>query len=600
MSKEYSKLNDKLLKGWNTWDTRNVLSQVFMPEGFAISIEIRIDSTKIIGANLGKLEGIPAEITPGARDYDGSYTDLVIRYKDRNIRVQSASREKDIVMLVSIDIQDDSVVLSVIPEMKWNRNGSITRNGYAIRADVKDKRWTIYTTGSPIPETRENVKPQLSMILTGKLGVSTNKSLTVNEIEKLLAEAEKSHNLEIAGFGKDAPLYDAMQTVLAWNTIYDPINEMVITPVSRSWSGDGFILFEWDTYFAAYMLSMNNKDLAYANLIAITKEITHGGFVPNYASDKTKSIDRSEPPVGSMVLKEVYKHYRVRWILDLLFPDLLSWNRWWSQNRDYEGYLCWGSDPYLEPNASELDRRATGKMQGAKFESGLDDSPMYDNIPFDSTRHMMKLADVGLISLYIMDCNALADIAVILNQPAVENELHERANKYSKKLETLWDENEGIYLNKNLETGNPDKHKSPTLFYPLLAKVPSPERAGRMIKEHFCNTEEFWGDWIIPSVARNDPAFSNEYWRGRIWGPMNFLVYLGMRNYDVAGARNDLIVKSNKLLLKMWDKSRLVHENYNPFTGDGTSDDFYHWGALLGFMKFIEKGEIPGPEKPLK
>ncbi len=29
---------------------------------------------------------------------------------------------------------------------------------------------------------------------------------------------------------------------------------------------------------------------------------------------------------------------------------------------------------------------------------------------------------------------------------------------------------------------------------------------------------------ILPSIARNDVAYKdNVYWRGRIWGPMNFL-----------------------------------------------------------------------------
>jgi len=28
-------------------------------------------------------------------------------------------------------------------------------------------------------------------------------------------------------------------------------------------------------------------------------------------------------------------------------------------------------------------------------------------------------------------------------------------------------------------------------------------------------------------------------------------------------------------------------------------DPFYHWGALLGFMDFIESGKVEAPEKPL-
>jgi len=599
-SKNYIQLSEKLKKGWNTWDTRNVLSQVYMPDGFAITLDINIGNMKISGLKLGSVEENNVEITPGGHSYDGSYTELTVKLRDRNIRVQTVAKDKNIVILVSNNKPDDSTIISVVPEMKWNRKGIIIRKGNTIKADVAGKTWTVNTTDKPASASTDAVNPQLTMTLKNKLGISTDKALSVNEIEKMVDGAEMAHKAEINKYGDSGQLFDAMQTVLAWNTIYEPINDRVITPVSRSWSDGGFVLFEWDTYFACYMLSMTNKDLAYANLIAITKEITPGGFVPNFTSDKFKSIDRSQPPVGSTVLKEVYRHYKEKWILEFLFQDMLTWNRWWHKSRDIDGYLCWGSDPVpLGPKASALEKKATGKMLGAKFESGLDDSPMYDNMPFDTIKHMMKLADVGLMSMYIMDCNSLAEIARVLNKPAIEKELLDRAKKYGDKLETLWDEKEGIYLNKNLETGLLDKHLSPSLFYPLQTKVPSLLKVERMMKEHFHNPDEFWGEWMMPTIARNDPAYSNEYWRGRIWGPTNFLVYLGMRNYEIVKDRTDMVQKSKQLVLKTWQKSRLVHENYNPFTGEGTSDDFYHWGALLGFMKFIENGTVLGPEKSL-
>ena len=41
---------------------------------------------------------------------------------------------------------------------------------------------------------------------------------------------------------------------------------------------------------------------------------------------------------------------------------------------------------------------------------------------------------------------------------------------------------------------------------------------------------------------------------------MNFLVYLGMRNYDLAEARADLIAKSKALLMKTWLTNGTVFE----------------------------------------
>ena len=126
-----------------------------------------------------------------------------------------------------------------------------------------------------------------------------------------------------------------------------------------------------------------------------------------------------------------------------------------------------------------------------------------------------------------------------------------------------------------------------------------------MIDEHFYNPEEFWGEYMIPSIARNDAAFAdNTYWRGRIWAPMNFLVYLGIRNYDLPDARSDLVEKSAKLLLQSWIGENHVYENYNSETGQGDdagmSDKFYQWGALLSFIGLMEEGYVPSPQEPLK
>jgi neutral trehalase len=230
---------------------------------------------------------------------------------------------------------------------------------------------------------------------------------------------------------------------------------------------------------------------------------------------------------------------------------------------------------------------------------------MWDDAQFDSINHQMLLADVGLMSLFVADCRSLAEIAAILGKKEDAKELHERAEKYAKKLATLWNEDFGFYLNKDLATGKPSYRLSPTLFYPLLAKVPNQQQASRMMKEHFYNPGEFWGDYILPSIARNDSGYKdNHYWRGRIWAPLNFLVYLGMRNYDIPAARKDMVVKSKNLLLKTWISDRYVCENYHADTGAGGeantwSDGFYHWGALLGFMELIDLGYMPPPEQSI-
>jgi neutral trehalase len=283
--------------------------------------------------------------------------------------------------------------------------------------------------------------------------------------------------------------------------------------------------------------------------------------------------------------------------LEETFEPLMRWNRWWAAHRDVDGYLVWGSDPLAEP--VDPDDAWRGTREGAILESGLDNSPMYDDAAFDATTHRLQMGDVGLMSLYIADCDALAQIADVLGKAKEAKELRGRASRYRAKLGTMWDEKAGIFLNRDLATGKASERLSPTNFYPLLARAASAHQARRMIEEHLLNPKEFWGKWVLPSIARDDPAFKDQnYWRGRIWGPMNYLVYLGLRNYDDAEVRRQLAQKSLELVQQEWREKGHLHENYNAMTGDGddvtNSDAFYHWGALLGLMEWMEENAPAG------
>jgi neutral trehalase len=259
-----------------------------------------------------------------------------------------------------------------------------------------------------------------------------------------------------------------------------------------------------------------------------------------------------------------------------------------------KGYLVWGSDSENQPgNPNDATR---GTLQAAKYESGLDNSPMYDDATYDAATHQMQFADVGLISLYIADCDALAEIADALGKSDDSKELRQRGERYRESLGKMWDQTRGIFLNRDLHSAAVSARLSPTSFYPLLAKAATPAQAARMIQEHMLNPNEFWGDWILPSIARDDPAYKDQdYWRGRVWAPMNYLVYLGLRNYPQLAIRKEFARRSMELFEKGWNANGHVYENYNAITGAGddvsSSERFYHWGALLALIEFMEQAE---------
>jgi hypothetical protein len=604
-------VQQSLAKGWNTWDTYSQVSYTHMPEGITINLALKEYKNAFIMRNplLYKQE---QHITLGAHSDDGSYTDLVMEWEKMKFRIESATEGENIVILVTpLDVKAlKPPVLVAEAGFVWQMPGTVSKNKDSIK-------WTTGNFSTSLFATRNTIKdPYLKLYspynvyeLSSETGISTGKEYTVAEIKDIIQQQSDALEQKKKSFGEESEIFNALQSSIAWNVVYDPLKQRVIVPVSRSWNEwhGGYVLFCWDNYFVSYMLSLYNKELAYANAIAITNEAAETGFVPNFSDAFVKSRDRSQPPVGSFCVREIYRKYHEKWFLELLYDRLLTWNRWWAVKRDVNGLLAWGSNSYqpLNGNYWETRESGVGSRQGASYESGMDNAPMYFDIPFDSTKEVLELWDVGLNSLYIMDCYALSDIAKELGKIDDYKELTARGVKYSANLNKLWNEKLGIYCNRRSDNGEFSTRLSPTCFYPLLTDVPDKKKIDRMMKEHFYNPEEFYGEWIIPSVPRNDTAFKEQnYWQGRVWPPLNFLVYLGLRKHNLMAPKNELVTKSKALLLKNWTDNHYVCENYNALTGIGAekgtaSDPFYHWGALLGFMEFIESGQVEAPEKPL-
>jgi hypothetical protein len=553
-------------------------------------------------ALIGRLEKDAEKVTPGPHSWDGRYTSADLEWKGHKWRIQTGSSERELSIYVTpLPAPDASALpptLVIWVDYLWNRKGSVTRNGDVIEARSELGTVPIYCTCSKeagASETNTNVPvhgPYFAAELVGPIGISTGQRKVPKEITQRVRPWDAYSKLVPQEL---RPVVDAIETTIAWDTIYDPEKERVISPVSRVWSVSwgGYVLFDWDTFFAATLAGIGDKDLAYANALEILREETAQGFVPNYArSGNWKSSDRSEPPVGAITVLGLYEKFHDKWFLEDAFTPLLKWNRWWAEHRDIQGFLAWGSDGQNQP--ANLDDDSRGTRQGAILESGLDNSPMYDDTTYNQQSHLLEYADVGLMSMYIADCDALAKIAGELGKAAEAKELKDRAARYRARLATLWDDQAGIFLNKDLHTGQSSKRLSPTNFYPMMAHAATPEQARTMIEKHLMNVEEFWGPWVIPAIERNDPAFKDQnYWRGRIWGPMNYLVYLGLQNYEDSSARKQFAQKSYDLFLKEWKENGHVHENYNATLGTGddvsSSDRFYHWGALLGYVEYLEK-----------
>ncbi len=427
----------------------------------------------------------------------------------------------------------------------------------------------------------------------------------------LLQEAARAHGGDVLTRGLFSGSLETLNTATNCQIVWDDVHGCFYTPVTRRWidfyllqmgldpEARGPVLGLWDCLFAALLHSCQNLDAAEGNLRALFNDdiFAGSGFPPNYIAHPIKSGDRSQPPLGALAAWKVYCKHGDRRLLEDLYPYLLQWHRWWPAARDGngDGLLEWGSDDNVPAPGNDA-----GTLFGAKCESGMDNSPLFDDAVFDYETKVMNLNSVFLNSVFAADCLYLAKIAALLGRGADRRSLEAEYERIKEKINVeLWSEEAGIYLDRFWD-GSFSHRIAPPCFFPMLARVPTPEQAERMVRGYLTNDKHFWGEFLFPSISKSDPAFAEQlYWRGRIWPPLNYLVYAGLKEYGFDDIAAVVALKSYRLFMREWHEKGHCHENYSAVTGLGCdvpgkqesyddgfmgnsgSDPFYTWGALL-------------------
>ena len=282
--------------------------------------------------------------------------------------------------------------------------------------------------------------------------------------------------------------------------------------VSRSFGKLPFEMWLWDTYFSTLLSAESSKELAYANLIEITRP-TAMGNVPGYRTATDSVQDRSKPFVGAMVLEMLYGKFKDVWLVELLFDDMLIWANWIRDRRIEEpaGLVVLGSDNVAPGQSDGMQCTRTA----VAWESGLDNSPLYDTseVEWDyparnpkthrvpvpiGTSCRIHLYDAGMTGLYLSMLDSLSTLAGVLNRTSDATELRARHTDMAGKLNTwLWNESMGIYANVQSRGANRTSPRlSPFNFHPMITGAASVAQAQSMASKWlltdngFCLTDQ--------------------------------------------------------------------------------------------------------------
>jgi putative isomerase len=614
---------------WNTWDARYPACAVHQASGLTVHL-----SAFSASAGRGSDFGYSPEIRLGPHLLDGSYAELELPHAGSRLRLRFASEEdgslvgevevletaewslrfwflmefglsegRDGRVRLRIPAGDAAYVDPPIALAQWPGGAAafgtdvrpvaahlydepaealeeFETRGYYYRPPKRQQgRWVVLRFNAVTPrvgfaarigEDARAVADGLAELLSGG--------------DRILAERRSTA-------GQTASRQAAVRDVVAWNTVWDPVNDRAYTPTTRAWvthKFGGWIIWQIDAFFNAILAAhAGDLETATANIEAAMTCRTPEGMLAALRSGLTNWIDRSHPPVGAHAVRSVYLRAHDVSLLERCYPVLAGAYDWWFRTRDGNGngLLEYGSSPIG-------DGHFVHTKLGAMDESANDNSPVHDEAIFDVRSHTLDMEDVGLNSLLVHEGEMLARMAEELDLADEARAHRERAQGLARKIrEHLWDEERGIFANR-LWDGRFARSVAPPSFYPLLAGVATPEQAERMVREWLTNPRRFGGDFPIAGTPHEDPAAGdNVYWRGRVWPPFNYLVYRGLRRYRFDEEAADLAARGAAMFDREWAERRCF-ENFNQRTGEGgdsvDAEHFYTWGALLPMLADID------------
>ena len=330
-------------------------------------------------------------------------------------------------------------------------------------------------------------------------------------------------------------------------------------------------IWNWDACFHALAFRHVDPELARDQLRTMLACQLPDGMIPDAVYDEAVVADiehplRAEvtkPPIMAWAALKLNETDPDPDFLQEIYVPLVRWNAWWfSMNDDDADGLVQYNHPYS---------------------SGLDDSPLWDyGLPVESP---------DLNTYLCVQMGSLALMAEALGMEAEGAMWRRRAAAIVRRMiEDFWDEEAGLF--RALHAEQPVPVATPFNLYPLWSGQLPADIRERLIA-HLTNPDEFWGEILIPSVARNDPHHDPEtMWRGPVWVNINYIFVEALRQVGEHDLAHSLLEKTLALIMSQPG----IHEYYHAQTGDppATAADAFGWTAAVFIDLAIQASQCEG------
>ena len=314
--------------------------------------------------------------------------------------------------------------------------------------------------------------------------------------------------------------------------------------INRVWTTPDRIphrnMWLWDSVFHSLALVYIDQRLALDSIEAVLDTQFEDGFIPHMSSPYISS-NITQPPLLTWGLWKIYEEIEDKSIIERNYHRLKRYIEWNLKNRDMnKNYLF---EWHIEDNP--LSRCG---------ESGMDNSPRFDKaLPLDA---------IDFSSFMANEARYLLKISDTLGYKEEKNYWEWLYDKIKERVNTLlWDEDSKFYYDRDF-SGNLNKIKTVASFTPLFAGIADEEKAKYLV-DHLLNREEFNTEFPIPSVAKNEPTYSTDLWRGPSWINYNYMVILGLEDYGYKEVAEYIAHKTIKEIAHWYNEEGVIFEYFD-------------------------------------
>ncbi len=338
-------------------------------------------------------------------------------------------------------------------------------------------------------------------------------------------------------------------------------------------------LFYWDTYFTNKgLLIMGMTDLVKGNVDNMLYLVERYGFMPN--GSRTFFLNRSQPPYLSIMVKDLFEVTGDKQWLAKAYETLKKEYDFWQTKRIFEnglnGYTNYETDILDDDFAPQFLRRTGYKVEGEMTDeikeeisqafSSVCESGWDCNSRVLGDGHRYNSIDLNSL-LYALEEN-MEYFAAILSD-SEQDIWAERKNSRKKKMQLLWNEEQGVFIDYNIETGEYAGYKSAACFYPLYFKIATKEQAEKTVKL----LEKLELKYGVSS-GEPEPLWHCQWDYPNVWAPMQYVVYNGLVNYGYNEAARRIAQKYIALIEKGFDETGNLWEKYDGNIGEVTGFEY--------------------------